>query len=292
MTRCDYESFEEYERQAQEDALERTQARLVALANEKFNVHEESHRATLHALWQQAFNEVPFPTERRSSRWSELSFQGQDPVSDLRGAGVLGVVHLTRLLEALGPDYRLEVGADFPLALASLSVTAMLCRHFALDRTLVVPGVSEARPHVIRALIVAVQTFERRLHDAADPDVLHTLHLSIVRHLASAWRRVPPSEAKIMHFNAVLRATFAHAERVLAATPTPWSLSSVTSSIEAEGDTDGDVEQSVCAQVQLSAWAVYAVLRLLVLRLGCTAADQVLVSEAEASGGMHSRRSL
>jgi hypothetical protein len=76
MTRCDYESFEEYERQAQEDALERTQARLVALANEKFNVHEESHRATLHALWQQAFNEVPFPTERRSSRWSELSFQG------------------------------------------------------------------------------------------------------------------------------------------------------------------------------------------------------------------------
>jgi hypothetical protein len=234
------------------------------------------------------------------------------------------VVHLTRLLEALGPDYRLEVGADFPLALASLSVTAMLCRHFALDRTLVVPGVSEARPHVIRALIVAVQTFERRLHDAADPDVLHTLHLSIVRHLASAWRastrvaparprasrlctsgraltwsaalvlagRVPPSEAKIMHFNAVLRATFAHAERVLAATPTPWSLSSVTSSIEAEGDTDGDVEQSVCAQVQLSAWAVYAVLRLLVLRLGCTAADQVLVSEAEASGGMHSRRSL
>lgn len=288
---CDYESFEEYKRQAHEAALEQTQTRLVALANEKFDLHLESHRAKIVELWTQAF-QTPYPMERRSARWSELSFQGQDPVSDLRGAGVLGVVHLSRLIAALGPGYRTAVGEDFPLALASLSVTAMLCKHFGLDRTLVVPGVSEARPDVIRALLVAVQSTERHLHDAADPDVLHALHVSIVRHLASAWRCVPSSEAKIMHFNVALRATFAHAQRVFAAAPTPWSLSSVTSSIEAEGGTDGDAEQSVCTQVQLSAWAVYAVLRLLVLRLGCTVADQQILSETEASGGMHSRRSM
>jgi len=274
----DYSRFEDYEREAQEAALDQTKERLVAVAHETFDIDLSAHRSALCALWQQAFPDEPFPAQRRSTRWAELGFQGHDPVSDLRGAGLLGVIHFTHLLASLGSDYR-EVVGDFPLALASLSVTAALCRHFGLHRTLVVPGVSEAPPHITRALLVAMQAAEQRVHYGAEPDVLKALHVSIVRHLASAWSHIPPCDAKIMQFNMTLRATLAHAERVIGAATTPWSVTTIATAIETEGGADG-LADGVCMQLHIGTWAVLAVLRLIAVRLGC-AAEQLL-SERES----------
>ena len=88
----DYQAFDAYaqacKRERDHDGLQQVQASLVARANEPFDAHRPSHLHALTELWTQAFPELPFPEARCSPRWSELGFQGKDPVSDLRGAGI------------------------------------------------------------------------------------------------------------------------------------------------------------------------------------------------------------
>lgn len=263
----EYESFDDYEERTEEwarhMAFEEVRVALVARAHEAFDVSQPAHAHAVEALWTQAFPGEAFPANRCSPRWRELGFQGDDPVRDLRGAGVISLLHLTRFMAAAGKGYRAELGdwtGDFPLALASFSCSAMLCRYLGLNRTLIVPGmeVREAPPAVVHSLLL--------LEISGGNGVMETLHGCLLRHLAWRWQQMPLSEAKIMSFNDALRATSLHLHQALNATPQPWQMDKLTATME-RADLD-----SMCTTL----WpctpdvkTVLAVLWLLAARLGC-----------------------
>jgi len=246
--------------------LDQTQAALTSRARTTFDIHRPGHLAALFNLWSHAFPGVPFPEGRRSPRWAELGFQGLDPVSDLRGCGHLGLLQLIHALTNCGPRYResLMVGEDFPVALASLSCTAMLCRYLSLDRTLIVPGADEheATPAVVRSLL------RLQVSGAHGHDVLTVLHLRLLRHLANVWRRMDDHEAKIMSFHVALRATYAHLHWALHGAAQPLRLDALVERFESHG-----VAHDISGQ--LGRATLLAFLWQFAVRLGCASDDKL-----------------
>eukprot|EP00730_Choanoeca_flexa_P015703 TRINITY_DN7271_c0_g2_i2.p1 TRINITY_DN7271_c0_g2~~TRINITY_DN7271_c0_g2_i2.p1 ORF type:complete len:259 (+),score=30.77 TRINITY_DN7271_c0_g2_i2:33-779(+) len=66
---------------------------LEATAHTKFDDSNADHIAMLEQLWREMMPSEPYPG--RSNRiWGEVGFQGSDPVTDLRGMGMLGLESL------------------------------------------------------------------------------------------------------------------------------------------------------------------------------------------------------
>ena len=73
-----------------------TAARLAALHALKctpYRSDNEAHEQLLRRLWQCGFPGVPL-AQRVTSEWVRLGFQGDDPATDFRGMGVLGLHNL------------------------------------------------------------------------------------------------------------------------------------------------------------------------------------------------------
>uniref|UniRef100_A0AC34FIW4 ELMO domain-containing protein n=1 Tax=Panagrolaimus sp. ES5 TaxID=591445 RepID=A0AC34FIW4_9BILA len=77
------------------------------------------------------------PVPRYGSHWENVGFQGEDPASDLRGVGMLGLCQLLFLSSnALSPQLALqlfELSIDkvhhFPLAVVGLNFTQYILEH-------------------------------------------------------------------------------------------------------------------------------------------------------------------
>lgn len=119
-----------------------------------------------------------------------------------------------------------EQPPEFPMALASFSCTAMLCKYLQLDSSLIFPGCSThyALPEVLSCFY--------RLH-AQQPgqDVLQVLHSHLLQHLARTWEQMQTPTTTIMDFHLALRSTYTHLHRVLSMTPRPWQLPTIATSI-------------------------------------------------------------
>ena len=84
----------------------------------------ETHELLLRALWRSCFGPGNASTFKpRSERWRELGFQGPDPTTDFRGAGVMGLRHL---LTVVNSGRAPSTATGFPLAVASINATGML----------------------------------------------------------------------------------------------------------------------------------------------------------------------
>lgn len=244
--------------------LEQTRAALAVRAAEAFDVGRPSHLQALVTLWSEAFPNTPFPEARHSHKWAALGFQQVDPVSDLRGAGYLGLLHLTQFMRANGPSFLTENAANgFPLALASMSCTAMLCRYFGLSSTLIFPGcdMHHASQDVIRSFL------QLQAHHTGGHDVLQIFHVRLVRYLAWKWAEMQGPATTIMDFNLALRATYTHLHKTLGAVPRPWQLGTATSMLE---DTSGQHSWHWEGGDPVCATTVLAFLWLLAARLACT----------------------
>ena len=102
---------------------------VVASLSERYDPTNADHTAALRQLWELAWPDVPWggASSLIDQRWTQLGFQRDDPASDLRGAGIAGVHHLTSFLRTHGDEYRAAgaAGPDHCVALASLN----LCWH-------------------------------------------------------------------------------------------------------------------------------------------------------------------
>lgn len=195
-------------------------------ALQPFEEHNPEHAETLSALWSAAHSGVPF--ERVSPRWSELGFQGCDPITDLRATGYSGLLHLQRFVA--GGLRRDEAFNDrsktFPLAIASINVTGALQRLLHLNTTVVVPGSPQPADEAV------VEAFMRCL--SVHPDALQQLHDRLLLHLAQRWQvhTEASNDVTIMDFPPVLAATFVHLGETLAAAQRPWHLPSVADALQ------------------------------------------------------------
>eukprot|EP00045_Choanoeca_perplexa_P010521 m.107119 g.107119 ORF g.107119 m.107119 type:complete len:161 (-) comp15305_c0_seq5:38-520(-) len=73
-------------------------ATLNAQVKTAFDEDNSDHVDLLKACWHHLQPSVPYPG-RNTRDWGRLGFQGADPVTDLRGMGILGLKTLVRLKE-------------------------------------------------------------------------------------------------------------------------------------------------------------------------------------------------
>eukprot|EP01029_Cantina_marsupialis_P016271 TRINITY_DN3620_c0_g3_i1.p1 TRINITY_DN3620_c0_g3~~TRINITY_DN3620_c0_g3_i1.p1 ORF type:complete len:293 (-),score=66.96 TRINITY_DN3620_c0_g3_i1:34-912(-) len=113
---------------------------LMASMQQSFDHSNETHKRMLEDLWcivLQVENKTDKPMEMKSSSWKVLGFQRDDPLSDLRGSGVLALQSLSymskkypsellSIVESQKP--RLEI--HYPVAAAAINVASQLLLTF------------------------------------------------------------------------------------------------------------------------------------------------------------------
>jgi len=107
-----------------------------------FHIDDPDHEAALRQLWSHAFPALPC-TSLKSPQWKEMGWQGEDPSTDIRGAGMLGLecllylaeVHpatFHRLMEKLDGE---RADWEYPFAVAGLNITFTLLEVLGLRVT-------------------------------------------------------------------------------------------------------------------------------------------------------------
>ncbi|VEL23746.1 unnamed protein product, partial [Protopolystoma xenopodis] len=116
-----------------------------------YSKDDPNHEETLIKLWKLLYPDVPLKN-RISKQWCEIGFQGDDPASDFRGMGLLGLETMMWLddlhdftdFSVKGTWirrlvlFRLQIthqGGRYPYALVSINITQMAYT-FLLDGTL------------------------------------------------------------------------------------------------------------------------------------------------------------
>ncbi len=240
---------------ADDHELSLTLDALREIAMEPYDYESSEHESILVALWDSAFPEVfALP----SARWKELGFQGNDPRTDLRGAGIMGLRHFLEFMqhrqegEVLGGNGSGAPSSGdasaFPWSLASINCTAMLHTHLHLN-----PKLSLSFAGAASRGECDDATLHRFLRlgtlsggggvDAAVSELtrcLACMHAVLLRHLHRNWRRQAATSPRltIMDFPPALKATHRHLQLSLspAHLRSVWHLSDVLDSLAKDHD--------------------------------------------------------
>jgi hypothetical protein len=109
-------------------ALQQALRQLQGLARLPFDDGDARHLALLQAV-HAAYTGGAAPAPRYGPHWDALGFQGSDPATDLRGCGMLGLLHLLALQQhcpaAAAQAYQLSRHPvqGFPMAIVSINIT-------------------------------------------------------------------------------------------------------------------------------------------------------------------------
>eukprot|EP00316_Scyphosphaera_apsteinii_P001798 CAMPEP_0119312026 /NCGR_PEP_ID=MMETSP1333-20130426/24756_1 /TAXON_ID=418940 /ORGANISM="Scyphosphaera apsteinii, Strain RCC1455" /LENGTH=291 /DNA_ID=CAMNT_0007316561 /DNA_START=54 /DNA_END=929 /DNA_ORIENTATION=- len=198
---------------------------LQASAQAPFDQSNPRHMLSLEQLWHLAFPGRSF--ESVSPQWRLLGFQQDNPLSDLRGSGFMGLTHMIQSREIL-QNRDTYLCQDFPFAVASISCTAMLLVHFGLHPTLLLP----LGQHGARASAGSTAALQNLIASDA-PDPLQSIHRQLLLILGRSWRRIrrqptsKPTEMMIMKFPQALAVTYAHLVAATRAAPSRHWLQNV-----------------------------------------------------------------
>jgi hypothetical protein len=101
--------------------------RLLPLRDERYDSKNADHESLLMKLWHQAFPDEEL-TARKSEQWVKLGFQGQDPATDFRSMGMLG---LDNLLYVTCQHYKpirdiLDQDRDYPFSVSLINISHTL----------------------------------------------------------------------------------------------------------------------------------------------------------------------
>ncbi|PNW75866.1 hypothetical protein CHLRE_12g557252v5 [Chlamydomonas reinhardtii] len=97
---------------------------------ERFDIASPSHQDSLRRLWSLAFSGEPC-TALKTPRWKDMGWQGDDPATDFRGAGLYGLDNLIYLAEVHPDTFRrlldksegTRAAWEYPFAVAGLNLT-------------------------------------------------------------------------------------------------------------------------------------------------------------------------
>lgn len=108
--------------------LHRERNMVFAVALCHFNDANNLHTRTLHTIYCKLTGEMT--CQRFGPHWEDIGFQGSDPVDDLRGVGMLGLVQLIWLLEnprtlPVAQDVFRWLKGDVPFCVLCLNVTSL-----------------------------------------------------------------------------------------------------------------------------------------------------------------------
>lgn len=101
-----------------------------------FDSENQVHENLLKQLWDLSFPGLPLQT-RKGKHWGELGFQGTDPATDFRGAGIFGLKNLVYFARVYPREYHRilkeqkqreenQTFSSFPFAIAGLNICYFL----------------------------------------------------------------------------------------------------------------------------------------------------------------------
>mmetsp|Transcript_2203 Transcript_2203/g.3552 ORF Transcript_2203/g.3552 Transcript_2203/m.3552 type:complete len:347 (+) Transcript_2203:53-1093(+) len=194
---------------------------LVQRLNTPFDPANDSHVFELRRLWELAWPSRPWEG-LKAELWTALGFQRSEPVSDLRGAGLTGVINLAHFVENRRAcfDAIAASGPDHNLAVTGLAVTMLLRTYLGLhgpEQVIqpVVPGGDNARaPAAVRRRFVAWAT--------AEAEALQLLHAIFVAALQRRWAEARGRGWNLLDFPVLLIGARDHIVRALPRAATPW----------------------------------------------------------------------
>ena len=218
-----------------------------------FDANEASHQECLQQIWEHSFPLDVFALP--SPMWKQLGFQGNDPTTDLRGAGLIGLRHFAAFLNLMPEGEGLAVDpseADdplvaFPWSIASINCTAMLLTYLQLAPKLTcafLPGgrceCSDDTLHGFLGLSFSESDDSGSAEGAAalvqtqSLRCLQAMHARLLIYLKDLWKQMRRAEPKtnLMDFPAALQATHSHMRRVLSTGGAAWlSLEGVSAAL-------------------------------------------------------------
>lgn len=106
-------------------------ALVFAVADWRYSETLSTHWQTLATIYSKLTGELK-QVYRYGSHWEKIGFQGSDPITDLRSAGYLGLLHLLFLASqatALAQqcyNVSIQQRSQFPLAITGLNLTRMV----------------------------------------------------------------------------------------------------------------------------------------------------------------------
>jgi len=96
-------------------------------ARRPFDKENEGHKDMLKRLWGKVFSDTEYPVNGVSEKWKEFGFQGKDPSTDFRGAGLFGLQQLMYLAENYSNEF-IEMknsAKDYSFAISALNITVV-----------------------------------------------------------------------------------------------------------------------------------------------------------------------
>ncbi|KPA82934.1 hypothetical protein ABB37_02683 [Leptomonas pyrrhocoris] len=147
-----------------------------------------------------------------NARWKELGFQGTDPSTDFRGAGVFGLTQLVYLVEKHPEQWNAMLSPDFMTAAAGLNVSLRLMTLIDINTTVnqfsptmhTTYSACEGRLQLCRFI------FDQNIEVGVKR--LHEVYCFAMRLLHFRWVR---SSRNLMEFNQLLSAVYAELEKLL-----------------------------------------------------------------------------
>lgn len=176
-------------------------------------VHEE-HFNELMQLWRLSFPNTETIPLRQDPQWKRLGFQGTDPATDFRSAGVLSVRSMVHFAETYPSKYRevmmrtqgLSAEQSYPFACACINIVFMLIDLTKLKRADETPSADHDAAIMRAGLARILERNEKGFHD---------LFSACMIALDNEWVR---AKGTYMTFPFILKAT---KERITAALKSP-----------------------------------------------------------------------
>lgn len=200
----------------QADRLDELRERVAV----RFDISSVEHQDALKRLWDLAFPGLPC-TALKTPQWKEMGWQGDDPATDFRGAGLYGLQNLIFLGQEYPGVFRSlldktdgeRAAWEYPFAVAGLNLTFMLSDVLELHA----PQPSSRQPAASSAGVprtAAARGFLALLTE--DPNAFEQLYCHSFQRLDATWLAM---RASYMEFNAVLKRLRADVEAALAGRP-------------------------------------------------------------------------
>ena len=189
-------------------------------AQVKYNSHDPAHLEMLRELWQHVFPDSNPPDNCESPRWKDVGFQGNNPGTDFRGAGLTGLQQLIYLVTRQTEDFRrIQSGAvDYPFAISALNITYFLIFYLQLNEKKEVAQPQQRLAPARYSPISALKAFYRL--QVQSPEFLEEVYCATVVFMHFAWLRLNKTQhLSIMDFSQAIALAQTQLEHSLLASP-------------------------------------------------------------------------
>ncbi|CAG9325342.1 unnamed protein product [Blepharisma stoltei] len=183
-------------------------------ARVKYNRANSLHSETLKQLWMVTFPGQEMLEDLISDQWKSIGFQGKDPATDFRGAGLFGLTQLYYMASHYPQEYKniLDNSHDYSFAISALNVTHFYMYFFQIfSRNTIVMNDRRAPPRVMKAFCAL---------NAQDQSAIDELYVATVIRMHKDWIEISKSKnVTIMDFRRAIDSSTTHMEGILRGMP-------------------------------------------------------------------------